>query len=56
MKFYVFPANKKGRCIDGFCPTVCNGIESSLECAFQLACYLMRSGRAFQKVQILKKH
>lgn len=36
MEYYVYPADKKGTCIKGFCPTVCRTMGIAVSTAYQL--------------------
>lgn len=36
MEYLVYPANRRGTCIKGFCPTTCEGYGNAMSEAYRL--------------------
>lgn len=36
MEYFVYPSNRRGTCIKGFCPTICEGYGNAMSEAYRL--------------------
>lgn len=50
MKYQVYPADKRGVCLRGFCPTVCDTEQDAQEQAEWLAAALFKYGYRYNHI------
>lgn len=54
MKYLVFPADKEGVCVKGFCPTICRSLSTALSEAYRQHRDLPNHHITYDRVNISK--
>ena len=54
MKYIVFPADKQGYCLRGFCPTICKDKQGAQKEALELEYSLRKYGFKYHNIKIVE--